>query len=59
MLRAGLSCSDLNSLQWPSETTSTVPSTTSIAVSSSIAYVATDRAAQCSAFAIELRGDRG
>ncbi len=47
-------------LQWPSETTSTAPSTTLIAVSSSIAYVGTRLlAAQRSALAIELGGDCG
>src|SRR3954462_8412771 len=47
----------LHSFQCPSETTSTVPSTTVMAVSSSIAYAGPEMpAAHCSASAIELPG---
>ena len=46
-----------NSFQCPSETTSTVPSTTCMAVSSSIAYAGTDMpAAHLSASAMEFSG---
>jgi hypothetical protein len=49
-----------NSLQFPSETTSTAPSTTWIAVASSIAYAGLVMpAAQPSAAAIELSGRSG
>ena len=47
----------VNSFQWPSETTSTVPSTTFMAVWSSIAYIGTGTsAAILSALAMELSG---
>jgi hypothetical protein len=47
----------MNSFQCPSETTSTVPSTTLMAVSSSIAYAGPEiPAAHCSALAMEWFG---
>ena len=51
---------ELNSFQFPSETTSTVPSTTLMAVSSSIAYAGPDKpAAHSSAAAIVFVGRSG